>query len=421
MNQPNQFLDLEIHIHPSDDRVAAYPVEITLGSGQEFQGHLSTTILPWTSTGDPVQDGKKLFADLFADQPLRTAWDHALGQSPQRRIRLRIATTAPELHTIPWELLYPDDASQAPLAANADTPFSRYLAVSKPWGGAVEERPIRVLALISNPQDLEDVYNLPPLDVDVEQDILGQAFSDLDKDEIELTVLDPPITLENVEKALQTGYHILHYVGHGLFNKCRQQAALYLQNEEGDTETMRDDAFVEMLARQSVQARPRLAFLVACQTATRSTADAFLGLAPRLVAAGVPAVIAMQDRIAVQTARKLSMTFYKRLIEHRMVDCALNQARSILLTAGRPDAAVPVLFMRLKSGQLWESTADQPEEPPTPGPKYKIHIEGGQVGVIGDGTKIEGGIHFGPTTHVTQKAGDHATQIGTAGDVTIEK
>ena len=77
--------------------------------------------------------------------------------------------------------------------------------------------------------------------------------------------------------------------------------------------------------------------------------------------------------------------------------------------------------MRLKSGQLWESTADQPDEPPTPAPKYNINLKGGQVGVIGDGAKIEGGIHFGSTTHVTQTAGDDATQIGTAGDVIIKK
>jgi hypothetical protein len=53
--------------------------------------------------------------------------------------------------------------------------------------------------------------------------------------------------------------------------------------------------------------------------------------------------------------------------------------------------------MRLKSGQLWEDTATETEKAasPGPGPKYKINVEGGQVGVIGDDIKIEGGIHFG--------------------------
>jgi hypothetical protein len=99
-------------------------------------------------------------------------------------------------------------------------------------------------------------------------------------------------------------------------------------------------------------------FLAACQSATRSTADAFLGLGPKLVSAGVPAVVAMQDVVTVVTARKFSGTFYQRLLAHGQVDLAVNEARSVLLTAGRPDAAVPVLFMRLKSGQLWGAEAD---------------------------------------------------------------
>lgn len=37
-----------------------------------------------------------------------------------------------------------------------------------------------------------------------------------------------------------------------------------------------------------------------------------------------------------------------------------------------------------------------PPPPTTPqGAKYEIHVHGGQIGAIGDNTKIEGGIHFG--------------------------
>jgi hypothetical protein len=111
-----------------------------------------------------------------------------------------------------------------------------------------------------------------------------------------------------------------------------------------------------MLARQS--ARPQLVTLMACQSATRDTADAFAGLGPKLVAVGVPAVVAMQDFVAIETARTFGSTFYQRLLDHGYVDQAMNEARSTLLTAEHADAAVPVLFMRLKSGQLWGTEAD---------------------------------------------------------------
>jgi hypothetical protein len=210
--------------------------------------------------------------------------------------------------------------------------------------------------------------------VEVERSILERAFFTLSEDEIQLNFLPAPVTLERLEEKMHEGYHVLHYVGHGVFNKKREQAALYMQDEEGDTQVVRDDEFINMLARQRTQVRPRLIFLAACQSATRSTADAFLGLGPSLVEAGVPAVVAMQDFVAIKTARKLSLAFYRRLAEHGMVDNALNEARSTLLTARQPDAAVPVLFMRLKSGQLWESEVEETDTrraetgPPVPPP-----------------------------------------------------
>ena len=51
-----------------------------------------------------------------------------------------------------------------------------------------------------------------------------------------------------------------------------------------------------MLGRLATKDSPlRLVFLASCQTATTSPADAFRGLAPQLIHAGVPAVLAMQD------------------------------------------------------------------------------------------------------------------------------
>jgi hypothetical protein len=76
------------------------------------------------------------------------------------------------------------------------------------------------------------------------------------------------------------------------------------------------------------------------------------------VAIGVPAVMAMQDQVSISAARTFSTTFYTRLLEHGLVDQASNEARSTLRTTGQSDVAVPVLFMRLKSGQLWSTDAD---------------------------------------------------------------
>ncbi len=346
------FADLEIRIFQRRDN--CYPVEITLNGEQNLaQGTMSADIVPWVSSGDLVTDGKRLFDVLLADPPLKDAWLKACGQSPQRRIRLRLDTHAPELHLIPWELLQDE---QGLLSACADTPFSRYLPVALPWGGATTERPLKVLVLIANPSNLAD-YGLPPVQVTEEWQSLRQAVADVSHSKLSLTQLSAPVSLVHLEQELQAhSYHVLHIVGHGRFDAQQQRAVLLWEGDNGEVHPVRDDELIGMLTR--LKQRPGLVFLATCESAKRASADAFLGLAPKLVQAGVPAVVAMQDAISYASAQKLGATFYTQLARHGVVDEALNAARSTLLTAGRPDVAVPVLLMRLKSGRVWSPEAD---------------------------------------------------------------
>jgi len=344
------YVDVKIRIF--ELRGDVYPVELIVDNEQEFRGALAGHILPWISSGNPAQDGRMLFDALFADAGLRAGWAAARGTAERRRLRLLL--DAPELNGIPWEALC-EDARGAMLAANATTPFSRYLPVAAAWGRPLQTRPLRVLAVIANPDDLED-YNLPALDVAAERAVLETAFAAMDSADVQLHFLDAPATLPRVEAALQEGYHVLHYVGHGMFSARRQQAALYMQDESGMTTVVQEDQLTGMVARQGAQ--PHLVTLMACQSATRATADAFRGLGPGLVKVGVPAVVAMQDTVAVAAAQTFSQTFYRNLGRHGTVDLAMNAARSALLTAGQPDAAVPVLFMRLQAGRLWAETSE---------------------------------------------------------------
>ena len=349
------YADLEIRILEKQDE--GYPVEITLNREQEFpRGYLKPDFLPWVPSASTTEDGERLFERLFADDPLKTAWAEVRGRQPQRRIRLRIDASAPELHTIPWELLRDVGDGSAPqdLAATEATPFSRYLAGKWQPGNPILKRPIKILIAISNPQNLAD-YDLAAIDVEAEWTLLQEATTDLD---VELVQLPQPCTLSALEAELKKGYHILHFVGHGSYSEKREQAVLYLANEENQVELVSDADLAAMLSRQLADTdvqrddKLRLVFLASCQTAARSPADAFRGFAPALVETGVPAVLAMQDLVPVDTSREFSHTFYQQLLQHGQVDLASNEARSALLTAKLPGAAIPVLFMRLRSGEL---------------------------------------------------------------------
>jgi hypothetical protein len=347
-----EYADLEIRI--LEKQKEGYPVEMTLNSEQQFPRGYIDSEFSWVPTGTAAEDGTKLFEALLADEALKMAWAEVRGQQPRRRIRLRIDASAPELHAIPWELLRdPGDGAPQDLAAMAATPFSRYMAGRQQPGSPVLKRPVRVLVAIAAPDNLGK-FQLEPIDPDVEWALLQGAAAE--QADIELTRLEQPCTLSALEEALKKGYHVLHFVGHGAF--VNDQATLFMADKENQVVRESGEKVAGMLTRQMSDAdlsndeRLRLVFLSSCQTATRSPADAFRGLAPQLVEAGVPAVVAMQDLVPIDTARQFSATFYKELMGHGMVDLASNEARSAVLTAGLPGAAIPVLFSRLRSSQL---------------------------------------------------------------------
>ena len=154
------YADLEIRIQPLSQK--GYPVTLVVDQDQQFPGVLDPSILPWTSTASPEEDGQQLFDRLFAHPSLRTAWGAARGKHAKRRVRLVIDEAAPELHAVPWELLREEVPPYPPvtLAAAGDTPFSRYLHGGWEPGRPVQQRPLRMLVAIVNPVDLDE-YGSP--------------------------------------------------------------------------------------------------------------------------------------------------------------------------------------------------------------------------------------------------------------------
>jgi hypothetical protein len=357
-----------------------YPVEMTLNSDRQFErGYLDSSLLPWVPTASPQADGERLFRRLFKDDCLKSAWAEVRGNHFQRRIRLRIDTGAPELHTVPWELLRdPGEADLPPvdLAAAVATPFSRYLAGRWHPGSPILQRPIKILVAIANPKDLQD-WGFEPIVAGKEFKRLKKATSGLeielkrfpsvssefsipsrDGEIVTIGSSTKPCTLVALENELKKGYHILHFIGHGTVNQKDGTSALLMANFDNITRRVSENVFAEMLARllsdtdtRSDQ-KLRLVFLSSCHTATRSSLDAFRGLAPLMVAAGVPAVLAMQGLVTVETAHGFAGIFYERLLQHGLVDLAANEARSALISGGFSGSEIPVLFMRLRDGLL---------------------------------------------------------------------
>jgi hypothetical protein len=343
--------DLEFRILKREAN--GYPVELTLNDERQFgRGYLDPAFLPWAPSAEPAADGERLFAWLLTHEHLKRVWAEVRDQHPQRRIRLRIDAEAPELHAVPWELLAdPSNGHVAyNLAAANATPFSRYLAGQWEPGSPIRKRPIRVLVAIANPIGLA-AFNLSMVADEPEWLSLQTAVAGMPVELVRYPDGGAPCTLAGLSAELHKGYHALHFIGLSAFNERTGQAMLSLADEQNNVSWATDQEIANVFAATNDL---RLVFLEISQASSRKQTDAFRVLAPKLVQAGVPAVLAMQDLVPAQTARVFAGVFYRQLLQHGLVDLATNEARASLLATRSADASIPVLYMRIRDGRLFQ-------------------------------------------------------------------
>lgn len=324
---------------------------------------------------DPTAYGQALAAMLFSDPALAKGWAKASGIQlfgVPLRVRLDVHYSAPELHTVRWETLRDPD-SGTPLFTNDQVRFSRFLSSgSLQPARRARESQIRALIVVANP-DLSSYPRLAPITV---EDEVMRAREGLKG--AHLTVLDQPrqATLDTIVTALRDGrgFDLLYLVAHGAL--IDGEPRLWLSDEEGKAKVVEGRALVDRL--RDMQHKPRLVVLASCQSAASGnspTAEEARGaaaegsarsaLAPLLIEAGIPAVLAMQGNFSMRTNKLFMSTFFRELLRDGVIDRALSVARSDVRE--RPDWWMPVLFMRLANGQLWEveeTQAHGQEAPP---------------------------------------------------------
>ncbi len=359
---PN-YKSVHIRIFEATLEQDTYPVELT-GERTFPRREFRLDKQALDSITDKETYGRALGEALFDDQSIGNDYRTTLEvfRSHQWQARVHLQLDAPALHDLRWERIYhPIGGSWYPLAATADTLLSRYVP-AQAWGQPVPLtiRPLRVLVILASPRDLPDKYHLPRISAD-ELAAWHAIFDDQPNVsptylESESTTSDPP-TLNHIRRALMDGgYHVVHFVCHGA--TTQRGPVLYLENADGDVEAVRSERLLEMFR---VTTNPiHLCFLAACESGSWSHAQkpsaAFIPLGPQLVAEGrVPAVVAMADRVGIETAREFAHQFYDRVLTHGTVDLAVHEARAIVRDRG--DWSVPVLFSSLENNQLFGVSA----------------------------------------------------------------
>lgn len=316
---------------------------------------------------DPAGYGTLLGANLFGDTQVRTAFAQARANAQALgavlRLRLFIDATAPELHALRWETLRdPQDSSS--LVTSEQVLFTRYLA-SQDWR-RVKLKPqaqLRALAFVAVPSNLAE-YSLAPADPAAEFERARRGLGNIPVTPVGGGAGDAPgtppgsngtagatsrATLNTLSQALRDEYDILYLVAHGAL--IDGEPHLYLEDEQGKVSVVSGSELVTRIAE--LQNPPRLVVLASCASANMqgSDAGALSALGPRLAAAGVSAVVAMQGNISMQTVAEFMPVFFQELQRDGQIDRAMAAARSAV--RANADAWMPVLFLRLKSGRIW--------------------------------------------------------------------
>ena len=354
-----EFAELEIGLHRHDGSVYAVDfrfgrpdseTDVRLGGDQDLQVSFDLEELQ-----NLVQDAKaysqRLTADFFSNPNVKSAFFQAQASAQSLnlalRLRLLIGPSAPELQSLRWETLC-DPQEGAPLFTSEELFFSRYLS-SLDWR-PVRLRPkgaLRALVTIANPSDLGD-YNLAAVDVAGELQRASAGLGEIPITSLPANGSDQHATLENLVSSLRENeYDILYLVCHGAMVK--EEPWLWLEDEQGKVARTSGKDLVTRL--KELAQRPRLIVLASCQSAGKSAGDALTALGPRLAEAGIPAVIAMQGNVSMQTIAEFMPIFFSELQRDGQIDRAMSVARGAV--RDRPDYWMPALFMRLKSGRIW--------------------------------------------------------------------
>lgn len=303
-----------------------------------------------------LHDGKALSNALFADTDVKMGFDRArtIAQAKEGglRVRLTISTSVNELHRIPWEQMNDPIETDKPLALS--TLFSRYVSEENNVR-PITPRPkhdMRALVVLSNPSDIADYepngQPLARIDVPKVEESMKTALAGF---QVDVLASGGTATVDTLrQKLLHTGYDILLIVAHGAFGSGQNKDApfIWLETETGNADVVEGDRLVQRLIG-NVDRPPLLTVLASCQSAGDSGLAA---LGPQLARAGMPAVVAMQHDITVKTLDAFLEAFFRELKRDGRVDRAVNEAR--LAVEERNDWWVPVLFMRLQHGMIWQ-------------------------------------------------------------------
>lgn len=340
--------------------IPAFPTESGTGPGELFDSPLQDGDLDelrsflgngFRDLDVPVQRersralGERLFKAVFAGSVWKL-WVRALAAAASqegRGLRLRLVLESEELWEWPWEYLR--EPGDDYLIFTREISIVRSPAISQLAAPFQVQLPLRVLVVSAQPSGSGEI------DSEQEYQELKKALKNLERSGRVKLIRVEFASLATLWQNLEEPIHILHFIGHGGFDRSLEQAFLHFETPDGMPDAVTGVVLARMLGRQSP---PALVVLNACEGGRASKTDPFGGVAQALLRKGVLSVVAMQFRVTDKAALVFSRELYKALALGDTLDHAVFEARHALSAERSLDWGNPVLYLRGSQGKIFE-------------------------------------------------------------------
>jgi hypothetical protein len=287
-----------------------------------------------------IEVGDALFAALFPEA-LRILFERTRERLEKRPLRLFFHVD-PEcrsrafLNGLPWEWLYWRDRQDF-LSLNRRSPVVRFVEVDCPPPPPSTARRLRVLVVLSE--------RTPPAPVVEECRKIEAALTRHPR--IDVEVLQGASLASLREAFPAAGFHVVHFIGHGLYAQGEGTSRIVLEDAHGRPAPVAGEELAQTLRDFSML---RLVFFNSCDTARTHEAGfrPYSGVANALLQNGIPAIVAMQFPISHTAAVRFSERFYYALAAGDPLDAAVAEGRQAIHAAD-PESiewGTPVLFVR---------------------------------------------------------------------------
>lgn len=354
------YRNFDLLITPADgDSYATYVIKSPAGEAQSSFPRTATAtaervLKDADRTERQVREaGTELFEALFtSDVEQRFMSSRAIAKSTGAGLRVRLNLAVPELSQVPWEYMYRADERKW-LGLLTETPLVRFIPKEGTPAPLRVEPPLRVLVVLPSAEGAAR-----GIDIEEELGVIHEATAELVQSGfLEITPLRNA-TFSAVQDLLRdTNPHIFHFVGHGMFDPDAGEGSLAFDSKDGRLDFVSGSMLATQLNEYDMI---RLVVLNSCRGSRSSATDNLSGAAQTLTAAGIPAVVAMQEEVTDGAAILFARELYRALARGEPVDTAVVRGRlrlAVETQTPRIEWGTPTLYMRSDDGRLFDVPA----------------------------------------------------------------